>query len=245
MQSIFRQLPKLCSSLMCAGASSTLESLPRSSTLTLLESLPRRGKREFATLQLWNSDEGLEGGTAHLDIKHLVKNWRMDNTGGYSSSQLRERLRGFQGENIKETDIVANTFINSYSNLCTFCAGIILFLLCDHIVVNFCRFNCPIQRLFMKYRTSHSSVHFCPTIMVNWSFSAMQPCWTIGRGGGAIASPIHFYFSSESSGNYPKSRLTYLRNIEQQQNPFPGGQSPNVQLLFSLHWANISTPNCL
>ena len=166
MQSIFRQLPKLCSSLMCAGASSTLESLPRSSTLTL-ESLPRRGKREFATLQLWNSDEGLEGGTAHLDIKHLVKNWRMDNTGGYSSSQLRERLRGFQGENIKETDSVANTLINSHSNLCTFCAGIILFLLCDHIVVNFCRFNCPIQRLFMKYMTSHSSFHFCPTIMVN------------------------------------------------------------------------------
>ena len=128
MQSIFRQLPKLCSSLMCAGASSTLESLPRSSTLTL-ESLPRRGKREFATLQLWNSDEGLEGGTAHLDIKHLVKNWRMDNTGGYSSSQLRERLRGFQGENIKETDSVANTLINSYSTFahsvrgsyCSFC----------------------------------------------------------------------------------------------------------------------------
>ena len=183
MQSIFRQLPKLCSSLMCAGASSTLESLPRSSTLTLLESLPRRGKREFATLQLWNSDEGLEGGTAHLDIKHLVKNWRMDNTGGYSSSQLRERLRGFQGENIRETDMAANTFTNSYSNLCTFCAGIILFLLCDHIVVNFCRFNCPIQRLFMKYTTSHSSVHFVPQ---SWSTDPFLQCSPAGQLEGVV-----------------------------------------------------------
>ena len=72
------------------------------------KSLPRRGKGEFATLQLGNSDEGARRGTAHLDIKHLVKNCRMDK-GGYSCS-VAERLRGFLDENKKKEHIYISTW---------------------------------------------------------------------------------------------------------------------------------------
>ena len=94
MQSIFRRLPKLCSPLMCALP-------PPKFQAPSTPSLPRRGKREFATLQLRNSDEGpgLGKGTAHLDIKHLVKNCRwpegiLELTGGEVASFFSH----FQGE---------------------------------------------------------------------------------------------------------------------------------------------------
>ena len=56
--------------------------------------------------------------------------------------------------------------------------------------------------------------------------------------GRVLLPPNPLLFLIWKRRNYPKSRLTYLRNIEAQ--PFPG-QSANVQLLFSRHWANIST----
>ena len=84
----------------------------------------------------------------------------------------------------------------------------------------------------------HMTSLFCPTTMVNWSFSNAGRPWTNGRVN-CYCHPNPLLFLIWKRRNYPKSRLTYLRNIEAQ--PFPG-QSPNVQLLFSPHWANISAP---
>ena len=98
MQSIFRQLPKLW----------LLFDVCRAQVLHWC--CCRRVCREEGNenLQLYSSGIVMRGGggggwTAHLDIKHLVKNCWMDK-GGYSCP-VRERLRGFLGENVKETDL--------------------------------------------------------------------------------------------------------------------------------------------
>ena len=60
---------------------------------------------------------------------------------------------------------------------------------------------------------------FCPTIMVNWSFSNAGRPWTNGRVN-CYCHPNPLLFLIWKRRNYPKSRLTYLRNIEL-RNPSP------------------------